>query len=137
IRSGAWARAGSAARACATPWRSCRSGSSPASGSIRSEPVMEHARPTNRLIGSPVPRVEDLRFLRGRGEFIGDVALDGMLHAAILRSSVAHGRIRKIDAAAARALPGMHAVITAAEIGTVPTIPLRLRWLPRVARLRH
>jgi len=91
---------------------------------------MEHAPPTNRLIGSPVPRIEDLRFLRGRGEFVGDVALDGMLHAAILRSSVAHGRIRRIDAAAARARPGVHAVITAAEIGAVPKIPLRLDGLP-------
>jgi carbon-monoxide dehydrogenase large subunit len=98
---------------------------------------MEHARPTNRLIGSPVPRVEDLRFLRGRGEFVGDIALDGMLHAAILRSSVAHGRIRKIDTGAARTLPGVHAVITAAEIGTVPTIPLRLDGLPDFERYRQ
>jgi carbon-monoxide dehydrogenase large subunit len=92
--------------------------------------MSQHTHPTNRLIGSPVPRVEDLRFLRGRGEFVGDVALDGMLHAAILRSSVAHGRIRTVDAAAARARPGVHAVITAAEIGTVPRIPLRLDGLP-------
>src|SRR5262249_40744666 len=131
------ARAGSAARACATPWRSCRSGSSPASGSIRNEPLMEQARPTNRLIGAAVPRVEDLRFLRGRGEFGGDVAIDGILHAAILRSSLAHGRIRAIDAAAARARPGVHAVITAAEIGAVPTIPLRLDGLPDFERYRQ
>src|SRR5689334_12893756 len=130
IRSAASARADSAARACVTPWRSCRSGSSPASGSTRSEPMMEHMHPTNRLIGSPVPRIEDLRFLRGRGELVADVALDGMLHAAILRSSVGHGRIREVDPAAARALPGVHAVITAAEIGTVPRIPLRLDGLP-------
>jgi carbon-monoxide dehydrogenase large subunit len=98
---------------------------------------MEHATATNRLIGSAVPRVEDLRFLRGRGEFVGDLALDGMLHAAILRSSVAHGRIRKLDAAAARALPGVHAVITASEIGTVPRIPLRLDVLPDFDRYRQ
>ena len=53
-----------------------------------------------------------------------------MLHAVILRSSVAHGRIRSIDAAAARKMPGVHAVITAAEIGKVPTIPLRHDPLP-------
>src|SRR5262249_5671082 len=48
------------------------------------------------------------------------------LHAVILRSSVAHGRIRSIDTAAARARPGVHAVVTAADIGAaVPTIPLR------------
>ena len=55
---------------------------------------MDQVRPTNRLIGSPIPRVEDLRFLRGRGQYVGDVALDGMLHAAILRSPLAHGRVR-------------------------------------------
>jgi len=91
---------------------------------------MEHTRTTNRLIGSPVPRIEDLRFLRGRGQYVGDVALDGMLHAVILRSAVAHGRIRAIDTAAARARPGVHAVITAAEIGAVPRIPQRLDVLP-------
>ena len=53
-----------------------------------------------------------------------------MLHAAILRSSVAHGRIRSIDAAAARARPGVHAVITAADIGEVPVITLRQELLP-------
>ena len=94
-------------------------------------------RTTNRLIGAAVPRIEDLRFLRGRGEFVADVALDGMLHAAILRSSVAHGRIRAIDAAAARARPGVHAVITAAEIGTVPLVPLRLDVLPEFDRYRQ
>src|SRR5580658_5325641 len=91
---------------------------------------MEQPRATNRLIGSPVPRVEDLRFLRGRGQYVGDLALDGMLHAAILRSSLAHGRIRAIDVAAARARPGVRAVITAAEIGAVPLIPQRLDVLP-------
>jgi len=92
--------------------------------------MTEHARSSNRLIGAPIPRIEDLRFLRGRGEYVADVALDGMLHAAILRSSVAHGRIRSIDTAAARARPGVHAVITAAEIGVVPRIPQRLDVLP-------
>jgi carbon-monoxide dehydrogenase large subunit len=92
--------------------------------------MMQHARPTNRLIGSPVQRIEDLRFLRGRGQYVGDLAPDGLLHAAILRSNVAHGRIRGIDTAAARARPGVHAVITAAEIGVVPRIPQRLDVLP-------
>jgi carbon-monoxide dehydrogenase large subunit len=98
---------------------------------------MDRARTSNRLIGSPVPRIEDLRFLRGRGQFVGDLALDGMLHAAILRSAVAHGRIRAVDAAAARARPGVHAVVTAAEIGAVPTIPQRLDVLPQFERYRQ
>jgi carbon-monoxide dehydrogenase large subunit len=99
--------------------------------------VTAEPRTTNRLIGAAVPRIEDLRFLRGRGEFVADVALDGMLHAAILRSSVAHGRIRAIDTTAARALPGVHAVITAAELGTVPLVPLRLDVLPEFDRYRQ
>ena len=89
---------------------------------------------TNRYIGSPVERIEDLRFLRGRGEFVGDLRREGMLHAAILRSPIAHGRIRGLDATAARALPGVHAVVTEAEIGAVPTIPLRLLPLPGTER---
>src|SRR4029453_15036096 len=73
-----------------------------------------------------IERVEDLRLLRGRGQFVDDLARENLLHAVILRSSVAHGRIRSIDVAAARTRPGVHAVITAAEIGTaIPTIPLR------------
>ena len=85
----------------------------------------------NSFIGNPVERFEDLRFLRGRGEFVDDLTRPGLLHAAILRSSVAHGRIRSIDGAAARALPGVHAVITAADLGgAIPTIPLRQEALP-------
>jgi carbon-monoxide dehydrogenase large subunit len=89
---------------------------------------------TNRYIGSPVERIEDLRFLRGRGEFVGDLVKDGMLHAAILRSPIAHGRVRRLDTAAACALPGVDAVITAAEIGARPRIPLRLLPLPGTER---
>jgi carbon-monoxide dehydrogenase large subunit len=87
---------------------------------------MDEKRRTNVFIGSAIERVEDLRLLRGRGQFVDDLARENLLHAVILRSSVAHGRIRSIDVAAARTRPGVHAVITAGEIGTtVPTIPLR------------
>jgi aerobic carbon-monoxide dehydrogenase large subunit len=86
-------------------------------------------RTANALVGSPIERVEDLRFLRGRGEYVDDVARPGLLHAVILRSGVAHGRIVAIDAGAALARPGVHAVITAADIGSVPTIPLRQEQL--------
>src|ERR1700731_2238696 len=89
---------------------------------------------TNRYIGSPGERIEDLRFLRGRGEFVGDLRRERMLHAAILRSPVAHGRIRGLDAAAALATQGVRAVITAADVGAVPRIPLRLLALPGTER---
>ena len=82
-------------------------------------------RTANSLIGNPIERIEDLRFLRGRGVYVDDVAAESVLHAAILRSSVAHGRIRAIDTRAALARPGVRAVITAADIGAVPTITLR------------
>jgi carbon-monoxide dehydrogenase large subunit len=85
---------------------------------------------TNRYIGSSVERIEDLRFLHGRGEFVGDLRRDGMLHAAILRSAIAHGRIVRVDPTEALALSGVRAVITAKEVGAVPRIPLRLLPLP-------
>jgi aerobic carbon-monoxide dehydrogenase large subunit len=95
-------------------------------------------RASNAFIGSPIERLEDLRFLTGRGQYTDDLVAADMLHAVILRSSVAHGRIRAIDAAAALERPGVRAVITAAEIGReigdVPTIPLRHDPLPTAKR---
>ena len=83
-------------------------------------------RRVNTLIGSPVERVEDLRFLRGRGQYVDDLAPAGLWHAAIVRSPVAHGRLRAVDTAAALAMPGVRAVLTARDIGTpIPTIPFR------------
>jgi aerobic carbon-monoxide dehydrogenase large subunit len=81
----------------------------------------------NTLVGQAVERAEDWRFLRGEGCFAADYEPAGTVHAAILRSSVAHGNIVSIDASAALKLPGVHAVLTADDIdGTIPTIPLRL-----------
>jgi carbon-monoxide dehydrogenase large subunit len=91
-------------------------------------------RARNAFIGSPIERLEDFRFLTGRGQYTDDLGGENMLHAVILRSSVAHGRIRAIDTAAALALPGVHAVITSADIGEVPTIPLRHDPLPSSMR---
>jgi aerobic carbon-monoxide dehydrogenase large subunit len=85
----------------------------------------------NTFIGSPVERREDLRFVRGRGEYVDDLNPDGLLHAVILRSGVAHGRIRSIDAMAAPKMIGVHAVITAQDMpGGPPVIPMRLQPLP-------
>jgi aerobic carbon-monoxide dehydrogenase large subunit len=83
-------------------------------------------RRVNTLIGSPIERVEDLRFVQGRGQFVDDLNRPGQWHAAIVRSPLAHGRIRSIDASAALALPGVRAVVTAREIGPrIPVIPFR------------
>jgi aerobic carbon-monoxide dehydrogenase large subunit len=88
-------------------------------------------RATNALIGSPIERVEDFRFLTGRGQYVDDLTFEDMLHAVIVRSPRAHGSIRSIDQRAALAHPGVHAVITAADIGaSIPTIPLRQEVSP-------
>src|SRR5215472_7808659 len=85
----------------------------------------------NTFIGAAIERREDLRFLRGRGQYVGDLAPNGLLHAVILRSAVAHGRVRAIDATAALKIPGVHAVITAKDMpGGPPIIPMRLQPLP-------
>src|SRR4030088_3410695 len=70
----------------------------------------------NVFVRKRVGRIKDFRFLRGRGQLVDDLSRDDLLHAVILRSSVAHGRIRAIDARAALARPGVHSVITAADI---------------------
>jgi carbon-monoxide dehydrogenase large subunit len=99
---------------------------------------MATARKTNAFVGSPIERIEDLRLLRGRGQFVDDLASPGLLHAVILRSQVAHGVIRAIDAEAARARAGVAAVITAADIGaSVPTIPLRQEPLPALQQYQQ
>jgi xanthine dehydrogenase molybdopterin-binding subunit B len=85
----------------------------------------------NTFIGAPMERREDLRFLRGRGEYVDDVAMPALLYAVILRSSVAHGRLVSIDASAALNVPGVHSVITGADMpGGPPIIPMRLQPLP-------
>ncbi len=85
----------------------------------------------NTFIGTPMERREDLRFLRGRGEYVDDVAMPGLLYAVILRSSVAHGRLVSVDASAALKISGVHAVITGRDMpGGVPIVPMRLQPLP-------
>ena len=77
-------------------------------------PVRTHKEP-RKWVGKSIRRVEDPKFLRGRGGYIGDMTLPGMLHAAVLPSPYAHARITGIDTAEALAAPGVHAVITGAQ----------------------
>ena len=63
-------------------------------------------------IGDAVLRKEDRKFVTGEGRYVDDLKLPGMLHAAFVRSPFGHARITSIDAAAALALPGVHAVLT-------------------------
>lgn len=88
---------------------------------------------SNSYIGRPMERVEDLRLVRGAGTYVADVNRPNQLYAVILRSSIAHGRIKSIDVQAALALKGVCAVLTAKDFGsTVPRIPLRLQPLPQL-----
>jgi carbon-monoxide dehydrogenase large subunit len=73
-------------------------------------------RTAARYVGTRVQRVEDARLLTGRGTFVDDVVRPGMLHAAFVRSPFARARIGGIDPSAARALPGVRAVFTAADL---------------------
>ena len=70
-----------------------------------------------RSFGAPIRRNEDARLLRGEALFVDDVELPGMLHAAFLRSNLAHATIRSIDVSAARAREGVVAVYTAEDLG--------------------
>jgi len=79
-------------------------------------------------IGESIKRKEDGRFLVGRGNYLDDVSLPGMLHMAILRSPHAHARIRSIDSAAASAVPGVVAVVTGELMAQH-----NLAWMPTLS----
>src|SRR5215467_14473482 len=77
----------------------------------------------------PLKRKEDARFLRGRGQFVDDIQLPGMLHGAVLRSPLAHARIVSIDTAAAQAHPRVRAVLTGQTLEG-----FKLAWMPTLSR---
>lgn len=70
----------------------------------------------DRWTGQPLRRREDAELLTGRGRYIADVERPGMLHAAFLRSPHPHARIRSINLARAREIPGVHAVLSGADL---------------------
>ena len=83
--------------------------------------------PAEPVSGRPLVRTEDLRLLTGKGCFVDDFSLEGMVHAVVVRSNVAHGRINAVDASAALELPGVLAVYTWADIAPhARPIPIRL-----------
>ena len=83
-----------------------------------------------RYAGTRVARVEDARLLTGHGTYVDDISLPGMLHASFVRSPFARARIRGIDTAAARAVPGVRAVFTAADLNP----DVREQWHTSVGR---
>jgi len=95
-------------------------------------------------IGQPVPRSEDPVLLRGEGHYADDVSLPGQAYAVMVRSGHAHGILREIDATAARAIPGVLAVYTAAELAASGVGPLEPRQVlknrdgtPMLTPIRH
>jgi len=81
-----------------------------------------------RGIGHSVERKEDARFIRGKGNYVDDITLPGMLHMELLRSPYAHARIRSVDTSRAVALPGVIAVVTGELMAQH-----NLAWMPTLS----
>ena len=79
-------------------------------------------------LGRSIKRKEDERFIQGRGNYVDDINLPGMLHMAILRSPFAHARINSIDASAAQEVPGVIAVVTGELLAQH-----NLAWMPTLS----
>ena len=79
-------------------------------------------------LGASRKRVEDNRFIRGKGNYTDDIHLPGMLHMEILRSPLAHARITSIDASRAWEIPGVHLVLTGEMMAT-----RNLAWMPTLS----
>jgi len=80
----------------------------------------ETAAPTYSTLGKEIPQVNHRAKVLGKAQYAGDIKLPGMLHGAILRSPYAHARILSIDTSAARALPGVKAVLTGSDAPATP-----------------
>jgi aerobic carbon-monoxide dehydrogenase large subunit len=84
------------------------------------------------FVGRSIPRREDRRLLTGRGQFIADLALPGMLHAVFVRSPIAHARIRAVDLSRAASAPGVVYALSGIELARLlPPVPDTQLALPR------
>ena len=77
---------------------------------------VEEERVTKFGIGQPVPRLEDPRFITGRGRYVDDIDLPQQCHGVVVMSPHAHARIKSIDTAKAKAADGVVAVLTGADV---------------------
>jgi len=100
-------------------------------------PPSPASRGRTAWIGQSVARLEDPPLVAGRGAFAGDINFPHQLTMRVVRSAHAHGRIVKIDTAAARALPGVFAVWTAADIAEVPPVDFREGSIPALDPYRQ
>ncbi len=78
---------------------------------------------TTSYIGKSIKRVEDKRFITGKGKYTDDMVLPGMLHGAFVRSPYAHARIKKVDITSALAMQGVVAVFTGADVAGINGVP--------------
>ncbi|MHB8618101.1 MAG: xanthine dehydrogenase family protein molybdopterin-binding subunit, partial [Chloroflexota bacterium] len=85
--------------------------------------MSEPTEAPTHLIGSPVRRVEDLALVTGAGHYVDDLQPAGMLHMAVIRSPHPQARVVSVNTEAARAIPGVQAVLTGGDIGEELTIP--------------
>ncbi len=90
-----------------------------------------------KFVGRSVPRLEDRPLLLGQGRFAADISFSGQWTMRVVRSTVAHGKIKSIDGTAALKLPGVHAVWTAADVSHIPPIPFRLTGLKTLEPYRQ
>jgi aerobic carbon-monoxide dehydrogenase large subunit len=96
----------------------------------------ENLRAT-KWIGMPVERLEDPPLVTGQGRFAGDINFPRQLHMRVVRSNHAHGKIVSVDTKAARALPGVVAVWTSADIPEIPPIDFREGPIEKLAPYRQ
>ncbi len=90
--------------------------------------VADAATTSGGPIGRRMRRKEDPRLITGRGNYVDDMSLPGMLHMALVRSPVAHARITSIDTSGAKGRPGVHAVLTGEDLDVGQ--PLPMVWIP-------
>ena len=91
-------------------------------------PSLKERKASLKGLGTSRKRVEDARFTQGRGNYIDDINLPGMVYGDFVRSQHAHAYVKSIDTSAALALPGVIAVLTADDLR-----PLNLHWMPTLA----
>ena len=90
--------------------------------------AVEQATPSQKWVGQAMRRKEDARMITGRGNYVDDLVLSGMLYMAVVRSSKAHAKIVSIDTAGAKSATGVHGVFTSEDLNL--EAPLPMVWIP-------
>jgi aerobic carbon-monoxide dehydrogenase large subunit len=92
---------------------------------------------TEPLLGRSINRIEDARFVRGRGRYVADLATPNALHGIVVRSPHAHARIRSLDVDAARRMPGIAAVFTGFDLASdqIGPLPCAVTHIPMTSPL--